>query len=59
MYHPHLHLVVTGGGLTEVNTWKEKEEDFFIPVQVMSRVFREKYRNSSLQANYRKIVILQ
>lgn len=59
MYHPHVHLVVTGGGLTEVNTWKEKEEDFFIPVQVMSRVFREKYRNSSLQANYRKIVILQ
>lgn len=43
MYHPHVHLVVTGGGLTEVNTWKEKEEDFFIPVQVMSRVFREKF----------------
>lgn len=39
MYHPHVHLVVTGGGLTEVNTWKE----IFIPVQVMSRVFREKF----------------
>ena len=43
MYHPHVHLVVTGGGLTEVNTWKEKEEDFFIPVQVMSRVYRGKF----------------
>lgn len=43
MYHPHVHLVVTGGGLTEVNTWKEKEEDFFIPVQVRSRVFRGKF----------------
>lgn len=43
MYHPHVHLVVTGGGLTEVNTWKEKEEDFFIPVQVMSRVVRGKF----------------
>ena len=43
MYHPHVHLVVTGGGLTEVNTWKEKEEEFFIPVQVMSRVFRGKF----------------
>ena len=43
MYHPHVHLVVTGGGLTEINTWKEKEEDFFIPVQVMSRVFRGKF----------------
>ena len=45
MYHPHVHLVVTGGGLTEINTWKEKEEDFFIPVQVMSRVFRGKFLN--------------
>ena len=43
MYHPHIHCVVTGGGLTEVKTWKEKEEDFFIPVQVMSRVFRGKF----------------
>ena len=43
MYHPHVHLVVTGGGLTEINTWKEKEEDFFIPVKVMSRVFRGKF----------------
>ena len=43
MYHPHVHLVVTGGGLTEINTWKEKKEDFFIPVKVMSRVFRGKF----------------
>ena len=42
MYHPHVHLVVTGG-LTEINTWKEKEEEFFIPVKVMSRVFRGKF----------------
>ena len=45
MYHPHVHLVVTGGGLTQISTWKEKEEDFFIPVQVMSRVFRGKFLN--------------
>ena len=45
MYHPHMHIVVTGGGLTEINTWKEKEEDFFIPVKVMSRVFRGKFLN--------------
>ena len=43
MYHPHVHMVVTGGGLTEINTWKEKEEDFFIPVKVMSKVFRGKF----------------
>lgn len=43
MYHPHVHIVVTGGGLTETNKWKEKEEDFFIPVRVMSKVFRGKF----------------
>ena len=43
MYHPHVHCVVTGGGLTETNKWKEKEEDFFIPVKVMSRKFRGKF----------------
>ena len=43
MYHPHVHLVVTGGGLTKINKWVEKEEDFFIPVKVMSRVFRGKF----------------
>ena len=43
MYHPHIHMVVTGGGLTKTLKWKEKEEDFFIPVKVMSKVFRGKF----------------
>ena len=43
MYHPHVHMVVTGGGLTKTLRWKEKEEDFFIPVKVMSKVFRGKF----------------
>ena len=43
MYHPHIHCVVTGGGLTELGKWVEKEEDFFIPVKVISRKFRGKF----------------
>ena len=43
MYHPHIHCVVTGGGLTELGKCVEKEEDFFIPVKVMSRKFRGKF----------------
>lgn len=43
MYHPHIHLVVTGGGLSKIEKWVEKKEDFFIPVQVMSRKFRGKF----------------
>ena len=43
MYHPHVHIVLTGGGLNEIGKWKEKEEKFFIPVKVMSRKFRGKF----------------
>ena len=43
MYHPHVHIVTTGGGLTETNKWVEKEKDFFIPVKVMSKVYRGKF----------------
>ena len=43
MYHPHIHIVVTGGGITEIGKWVEKEEDFFIPVKVLSKKFRGKF----------------
>lgn len=43
MYHPHIHSVVTGGGLTETQKWVEKEGDFLIPVKVISRKFRGKF----------------
>ena len=62
MYHPHIHCVVTGGGLTKIGKWVEKEEDFFIPVKVMSRVFRGKFlrymRNEKLDF-YGKIKYLE
>ena len=41
-YHPHLHCIVTGGGLTEIGTWKDSRKKFFLPVKVLSRKFRGK-----------------
>jgi len=41
-FHPHLHCVVTGGGLTGLGTWKDSRKKFFIPVKVLSRKFRGK-----------------
>jgi len=41
-YHPHLHCIVTGGGLTELGTWKDSRKKFFLPVKVLSRKFRGK-----------------
>ena len=42
-YHPHIHAVVLGGGLDPKNHWKDKGEDFFLPIRVISRLFRGKY----------------
>jgi len=44
LYHPHVHAVVTGGGLTADGTrWIDTKEDFLFPVEVMSRLFRGKF----------------
>ena len=42
-FHPHIHAVVLGGGLDSGNHWKDNGNDFFLPVRVISRLFRGKY----------------
>ena len=42
-YHPHIHVILLGGGLTAKNQWRDKGEEFFLPVRVMSKLFRGKY----------------
>ena len=42
MYHPHLHCIVTGGGLTVDGKWQSSRKKFFLPVKVLSRKFRGK-----------------
>ena len=40
-FHPHLHCVVTGGGLSPDGTrWITCRPRFFLPVRVLSRLFR-------------------
>ncbi|HWR58850.1 MAG TPA: IS91 family transposase, partial [Thermodesulfovibrionales bacterium] len=44
MDHPHIHCVVTGGGLSSDGTrWVSCRKKFFIPVRVMSALFRGKF----------------
>jgi hypothetical protein len=41
--HPHIHCVVPGGGLSSNHTrWIPSSTRFFLPVKVLSRVFRGK-----------------
>jgi hypothetical protein len=50
-HHPHVHCVVTGGGLAcdaagrvvQPGQWRSCRPGFFLPVRVLSRLFRGKY----------------
>ena len=42
-FHPHIHSIVTGGGLTADNKWIECKEDYLIKVQVLSSLFCGKF----------------
>jgi hypothetical protein len=44
LHHPHLHCVVSGGGLSrDGSRWIAAKEYYFLPVKVLSRVFRRKF----------------
>ena len=44
IHHPHLHCLVTGGGLSlDGKRWIASRKDFFIPVNVLSSLFRRKF----------------
>ncbi len=49
-YHPHLHIIITGGGLDGCNRWRSTGEDFFIPVKVLSALFRGKFMHYLTEA---------
>jgi hypothetical protein len=52
LFHPHLHCVVTGGGLSpDEQRWVGGREDYFLPVHVLSQLFRGKFL-AGLKAAY-------
>src|SRR5689334_17476926 len=51
LYHPHLHCVVSGGGLSPDGTqWIGCRAGFFLPVRVLSRLFRRLFLQGLVQA---------
>ena len=42
-YHPHIHCIIPGGGLDSLGKWRDSRKKFFIPVKVLSRLFRGKF----------------
>jgi predicted Zn-ribbon and HTH transcriptional regulator len=53
-FHPHMHCIVTGGGLTEDGErWVDASDKYLFPVKALSRVFRGKFLDALAHADAR------
>jgi putative transposase/transposase-like zinc-binding protein len=51
-HHPHLHMIVPGGGLSQDRSrWVMCRPRFFLPVRVLSRLFRRLFLKSLREAH--------
>ena len=51
LYHPHIHCIVAGGGLSpDGQRWMPTKPGFFLPVRVLSEVFRGKLLDAMRRA---------
>jgi hypothetical protein len=50
LFHPHLHCVVTGGGLDPRGRWIAARPSFLLPVKVLGRLFRGKFLHALAEA---------
>jgi hypothetical protein len=50
-YHPHIHYIVPGGGLSEDRTtWRPSRANFFVPVKALSPIYRALFKDDMRQA---------
>lgn len=50
-FHPHIHIVITSGGLDESETrWIPSRNSFLVPVRALSKKFRGKFIDSLRKA---------
>jgi hypothetical protein len=60
LFHPHLHIIVTGGGLDQTHTrWIRSRDNFLVPVHSLSKVFRGKLLDFLKQAFARNMLSFQ
>jgi len=56
--HPHLHCVVPGGGLSQDGSrWMACRPGFFLPVRILSHVFRGKFVDLLKRARAKRMLI--
>ena len=44
-YHPHIHCLVTAGGVTKSNDWLSVEGHFLLPIRVVKALYRGKLQD--------------
>jgi hypothetical protein len=50
-YHPHIHYIVPGGGLSkDRTTWLPSRDNFFVPVKALSPIYRAIFKEDMSQA---------
>jgi Putative transposase/Transposase zinc-binding domain len=50
-YHPHIHYIVPGGGLSKARTtWRPSRAHFFVPVKALSPIYRALFREEMRHA---------
>jgi len=51
LYHPHVHLLVTGGGVSDDRqSWREPPGAFLIPVKALSKLIAGRFRDALKKA---------
>ena len=62
-FHPHIHMILLGGGLTPKNEWKDNGTEFFLPIWAISKVsgiqislsFMEQQKNTVIIMNSKNL----
>ena len=44
LYHPHVHCLVTGGGVSDDGCWRPARKAFLVPVKALAKLVRGKLR---------------
>jgi hypothetical protein len=50
-YHPHVHYLVPGGGVSRDGVCRPSRANFLLPVKALSKVVRGKFRDALRQAD--------
>jgi len=60
-YHPHVHCIIPGGGITKNEKWRDTKNNgkFLFPVKALGKVFRGKFTDELIKLDEHGAICLQ